>query len=161
MKKKLIEKITKVMLVIPIPVFLVIVAIMNYGMGSIMAKINKEYSSITIETSKEEFFVRVISLISVWCVIMIFNALITKVSNMKLLNKNYMAWITRLTYSKVSSITKVGTGGISNAIHTISHCNKEMVNEVINVLPYIMPFLVICKEEYIQAGVLPILINAV
>lgn len=161
MKKKLVEKITKVMLVIPIPVFLVIVAIMNYGMGSIMAKINKEYSSITIETSKEEFFVRVISLISVWCVIMIFNALITKVSNMKLLNKNYMAWITRLTYSKVSSITKVGTGGISNAIHTISHCNKEMVNEVINVLPYIMPFLLICKEEYIQAGVLPIIINTV
>lgn len=160
MKKKITDKITEVLLVIPIPVYLVVVAVLNYVMGSIMADINKMYSTVT-ETQKSEFFVKLISTIGIWLLIMVIDTLIGKISSMRLLNKNYMRWIEKLTYSKVSSITKVGTGGISSAIHTISQCDKEMVDTVINVLPYIVPFLLICKEEYNTAGIIPIIVNIV
>ena len=161
MKKKITNKITEVLLVIPIPVYLVIVAVLNYVMGSLMAGINKMYSTVTAETEKTEFFTALISTITIWLLVMVFNTLITKISNMKLLNRNYMKWISKLTFSKVSSITKVGTGGISAAVNTISQCDKEMVNTIMNVLPYIMPFLLICKEEYNAAGIIPIIVNVV
>lgn len=119
MKKKITNKITEVLLMIPIPVYLVIVAVLNYIMGSLMADINKMYSAVT-ETQKTEFFVRIISTIILWIIIMIFDTAIVKISNMRMLNRNYMKWISKLTFSKVSSITKVGTGGISSAVHTIS-----------------------------------------
>lgn len=160
MKKKITNKITEVLLMIPIPVYLVIVAILNYVMGSLMADINKMYSTVT-ETQKTEFFVRIISTIILWIIIMIFDTAIVKISNMRMLNRNYMKWISKLTFSKVSSITKVGTGGISSAVHTISQCDKEMINTVMNVLPYIVPFLLICKEEYNTAGIIPIIVNIV
>ena len=160
MKKKITNKITEVLLMIPIPVYLVIVAVLNYIMGSLMADINKMYSAVT-ETQKTEFFVRIISTIILWIIIMIFDTAIVKISNMRMLNRNYMKWISKLTFSKVSSITKVGTGGISSAVHTISQCDKEMINTVMNVLPYIVPFLLICKEEYNTAGIIPIIINVV
>lgn len=160
MKKKITNKITEVLLMIPIPVYLVIVAILNYIMGSLMADINKMYSAVT-ETQKTEFFTRVISTIVFWIIVMIFDTIIVKISNMRMLNKNYMKWISKLTFSKVSSITKIGTGGISSAVHTISQCDKEMINTVMGVLPYIMPFLLICKEEYNTAGITPIIINVV
>lgn len=54
MKKKITNKITEVLLMIPIPVYLVIVAVLNYIMGSLMADINKMYSAVT-ETQKTEF----------------------------------------------------------------------------------------------------------
>lgn len=160
MKKKITNKITEVLLMIPIPVYLVIVAVLNYIMGSLMADINKMYSAVT-ETQKTEFFVRIISTIILWIIIMIFDTAIVKISNMRMLNRNYMKWISKLTFSKVSSITKVGTGGISSAVHTISQCDKEMINTVMNVLPYIVPFLLICKEEYNTAGIIPIIVNVV
>lgn len=159
-KKKITNKITEVLLMIPIPVYLVIVAVLNYIMGSLMADINKMYSAVT-ETQKTEFFVRIISTIILWIIIMIFDTAIVKISNMRMLNRNYMKWISKLTFSKVSSITKVGTGGISSAVHTISQCDKEMINTVMNVLPYIVPFLLICKEEYNTAGIIPIIVNVV
>ena len=160
MKKKITNKITEVLLMIPIPVYLVIVAILNYVMGSLMAYINKMYATVT-ETQQTEFFVRIISTIILWIIIMIFDTAIVKISNMRMLNRNYMKWISKLTFSKVSSITKVGTGGISSAVHTISQCDKEMINTVMNVLPYIVPFLLICKEEYNTAGIIPIIVNIV
>ncbi len=158
--KKIIKNIIEKMVVIPLPIFLVVVAILNYELGSLMAEINGTYSQVA-EISKDEFFTKLISTIALWTVLCIFNAIITKISNMKMLNRNYMKWIEKLTYSKVSSITSVGTGGISNAIHTVSQCDKAMVNTVINTLPYIMPFIIINKSEYTEAGILPIIVNIV
>lgn len=156
--KKIREKFAGGLMVIPIPVYLIVVSVLNYIMGSLMADINKMYSTVNT-TEKGVFFHKLILAISMWVIIMIANTLITKISNMKMLNKNYMKWISRLTFSKISSITKIGTGGISSAIHTISQCDKQMVDTVIMCLPYITPFLLICKEEYNQAGLLPIIIN--
>lgn len=158
--KKIHRKFTEVLMVVPIPVYLIVLSVLNYIMGSLMADINKMYSTVNA-TEKNTFFRKLILTIGVWIIVMIFNTLITKISNMKMLNKNYMKWISRLTFSKISSITKIGTGGISSAINTISQCDKEMVETVIMCLPYITPFLLICKEEYNQAGVLPIIINIV
>lgn len=158
--KKIREKFAGGLMVIPIPVYLVVVSVLNYIMGSLMADINKMYSTVNT-TEKGVFFHKLILTISMWIIVMIVNTLITKISNMKMLNKNYMKWISRLTYSKISSITKIGTGGISSAIHTISQCDKQMVDTVIMCLPYITPFLLICKEEYNQAGILPIMFNIV
>lgn len=158
--KKIREKFAGVLMVIPIPVYLIVVSVLNYIMGSLMADINKMYSTVNT-TEKSTFFHKLILTISMWVIVMIANTLITKISNMKMLNKNYMKWISRLTYSKISSITKIGTGGISSAIHTISQCDKEMVDTVIMCLPYITPFLLICKEEYNQAGILPVIVNIV
>lgn len=152
------KKITEVLLVIPIPVYLIIVAVLNYIMGSLMADINRIYSAVT-ETQKSEFFTKLILTIGIWLIVMVINTLITKVNNMRMLNKNYMKWISKLTFSKVSSITKIGTGGISSAVHTISQCDKEMINTVMGVLPYIVPFFLICKEEYNTAGIIPIFVN--
>lgn len=158
--KKIREKFAGVLMVIPIPVYLIVVSVLNYIMGSLMADINKMYSTVNT-TEKSTFFHKLILTISMWVIVMIANTLITKISNMKMLNKNYMKWISCLTYSKISSITKIGTGGISSAIHTISQCDKEMVDTVIMCLPYITPFLLICKEEYNQAGILPVIVNIV
>lgn len=150
--KKIHKKIAEVLMMVPIPVYLIVVSVLNYIMGSLMADINKMYSTVNT-TKKNTFFHKLILIIGVWIITMIFNTLITKISNMKMLNKNYMKWISRLTFSKISSITKIGTGGISSAINTISQCDKKMVETVIMCLPYITPFLLICKEEYNQAGV--------
>nr|DAY75432.1 MAG TPA: ABC-type bacteriocin/lantibiotic exporter [Caudoviricetes sp.] len=158
--KKIIRNVVEKMVVIPLPIFLVVVAILNYELGSLMAEINGTYSQAS-EIPKNEFFTKLISTIALYTVLCIFNAIITKISNMKMLNKNYMKWIEKLTYSKVSSITSIGTGGISNAIHTVSQCDKAMVNTVINTLPYIMPFIIINKSEYKEAGILPIIVNIV
>lgn len=102
--KKIVKNIIEKMVMIPLPIFLVVVAVLNYELGSLMAEINGTYSKVS-EISKNEFFTELISTIALWTVLCIFNAIITKISNMKMLNKNYMKWIEKLTYSKVSSIT--------------------------------------------------------
>ena len=72
-----------------------------------------------------------------------------------------MKWIKKLTYSKVSSITSIGTGGISNVVHTLANCNKTMINTVIEVLPYIVPFITIIRSEFKEAGITPVIVNIV
>lgn len=72
-----------------------------------------------------------------------------------------MKWIKKLTYSKVSSITSIGTGGISNVVHTLANCNKTMINTVIEVLPYIVPFITIIRSEFKEAGITPVVVNIV
>ena len=163
MKKKL-DKIYRDLiqktLVIPMPVLLILVAILNYSLGSAIAKVNKTYSDIQ-NLQKSEFFSTVIMYIAIWVFLFIMNNLVIKINNMRLLNKNYMKWIERLTFSRVSSITEVGTGGISSAINTIASCDKYMVNIVIAMLPNIMPCILINYEEFKVAGILPVIINIV
>ena len=53
--KKIIKNIVEKMVVITLPIFLVVVAILNYELGSLMAEINGTYSQVS-EISKNEFF---------------------------------------------------------------------------------------------------------
>ena len=87
--KKIREKFAEGLMVIPIPVYLIVVSVLNYIMGSLMADINKMYSTVNT-TEKGVFFHKLILTISMWVIVMIANTLITKISNMKMLNKNYM-----------------------------------------------------------------------
>lgn len=156
--KKIIKNMVEKMVVIPIPVFLIVIAILNYELGSLMNSINETYSQVS-DFTKNEFFLRLIKTIVLWAILNVFNVLFSKVNNLKMINKNYMKWVEKLTYSKISSITSIGTGGIANAISIIAQCDKAMVNIVINLLPYIVPFIIINKQEYIEAGIIPVIVN--
>jgi ABC-type bacteriocin/lantibiotic exporter with double-glycine peptidase domain len=145
---------------VPMPIILIVIAILNYELGSKISEMNSVFSSIN-DITKEQFFNALLKADIIWGLLFIANNLITKVSNLKMLNKNYMKWIERLTYSKVSSITNIGTGGIANSINTISNCDKDMINTVIATLPFIMPAMVICVKEYKTAGILPVIIDIV
>lgn len=158
--KKTFRKILERLVVIPLPIFLIVVALLNYKLGSLMSTINETYSRVS-EMEKTEFFSSLFHSISLWIVIGIINNLVAKISNIKMLNRNYMKWIKKLTYSKVSSITSIGTGGISNAVHTLANCNKTMINTVIEVLPYIVPFITITQSEFKEAGITPVVVNIV
>ena len=158
--KKTFRKILERLVVIPLPIFLIVVALLNYKLGSLMSTINETYSRVS-EMEKTEFFSSLFQSISLWIVIGAINNLIAKISNLKMLNKNFMKWIKKLTYSKVSSITSIGTGGISNAVHTLANCNKTMINTVIGVLPYIIPFITIIRSEFKEAGITPVVVNIV
>lgn len=139
---------------------LIFVAILNYSLSSAITKVNKTYSDIQ-NLQKSEFFSTVIMYIVIWASLFIVNNLVVKINNMKMLNKNYMKWIEKLTFSRVSSITEIGTGGISSAINTIAACNKYMVNIVIAMLPNIMPCILINYEEFKVSGILPVIINII
>lgn len=158
--KKTFRKILERLVVIPLPIFLIVVALLNYKLGSLMSTINETYSRVS-EMEKTEFFSSLFQSISLWIVIGAINNLIAKISNLKMLNKNFMKWIKKLTYSKVSSITSIGTGGISNAVHTLANCNKTMINTVIDVLPYIIPFITIIRSEFKEAGITSVVVNIV
>lgn len=158
--KKTFRKILKRLVVIPLPIFLIVVALLNYKLGSLMSTINETYSRVS-EMEKTEFFSSLFQSISLWIVIGAINNLVAKISNIKMLNRNYMKWIKKLTYSKVSSITSIGTGGISNAVHTLANCNKTMINTVIGVLPCIIPFITIIRSEFKEAGIIPVMVNIV
>ena len=158
--KKTFRKILERLVVIPLPIFLIVVALLNYKLGSLMSTINETYSRVS-EMEKTEFFSSLFQSISLWIVIGTINNLVAKISNIKMLNRNYMKWIKKLTYSKVSSITSIGTGGISNAVHTLANCNKTMINTVIEVLPYIVPFITIIRSEFKEAGITPVVVNIV
>lgn len=158
--KKTFRKILERLVVIPLPIFLIVVALLNYKLGSLMSTINETYSRVS-EMEKTEFFSSLFQSISLWIVIGTINNLVAKISNIKMLNRNYMKWIKKLTYSKVSSITSIGTGGISNCVHTLANCNKTMINTVIEVLPYIVPFITIIRSEFKEAGITPVVVNIV
>lgn len=158
--KKTFRKILERLVVIPLPIFLIVVALLNYKLGSLMSTINETYSRVS-EMEKTEFFSSLFQSISLWIVIGIINNLVAKISNIKMLNRNYMKWIKKLTYSKVSSITSIGTGGISNCVHTLANCNKTMINTVIEVLPYIVPFITIIRSEFKEAGITPVVVTIV
>lgn len=158
--KKTFRKILERLVVIPLPIFLIVVALLNYKLGSLMSTINETYSRVS-EMEKTEFFSSLFQSISLWIVIGTINNLVAKISNIKMLNRNYMKWIKKLTYSKVSSITSIGTGGISNVVHTLANCNKTMINTVIEVLPYIVPFITIIRSEFKEAGITPVVVNIV
>lgn len=158
--KKIKNKIMELIFIIPIPVLIIAVGILNYVVGSVMATVNREYANIG-NRDMGEFYYTILRYIIAWTVLHITNAVTWKITNMRILNSNYLKWIKKLTYSKVSSITTVGTGGINNAIHTLSQCDKEMMNCVIRILPLIMPIVILCKEEFKIGGIIPVIINIV
>lgn len=161
MKKKnlkLHERLLMLSWIIPIPVMLIITALLNYWLGTVMTDINSMYSNIT-NMERDTFIIGVIKLIIIWLGIKLVNSIITRVSNHRILDTSFMKWIEKLTYSKVSSISTMGTGAIQNAINTIVGCDKMIINSVIGVLPFIAPFFIICKREYDIAGITPVMIN--
>lgn len=161
MKKKnlkLHERLLILSWIIPIPVMLIITALLNYWLGTVMTDINSMYSNIT-NMERDTFIIGVIKLIIIWLGIKLVNSIITRVSNHRILDTSFMKWIEKLTYSKVSSISTMGTGAIQNAINTIVGCDKMIINSVIGVLPFIAPFFIICKREYDIAGITPVMIN--
>lgn len=160
--KKMLDKIYRKAImsvwIIPIPVLIVIMAMLNYWLGSTMSNINLLYSNIESLT-KVEFVHSIAKLLGIWIILKCTNSIFSRLTNHRMLDRNYMKWIEKLTYSKVSSITSLGTGGLHNAIGTIAQCDKQMTITVVGTLPFIMPFILVCKNEYETAGILPVLIN--
>ena len=142
----------------PIAVFLILSGVLNYIFGTLMAKINIVFSDIT-SLDKSEFLRKSITLIAIWVVIRMLNQLIGKVNKHKMLDSNYMKWITRLTNSKLSSISSISTGTINNAIHTIAACDKGMTECIMNLLPNVIPFFILCQKEWQASGWKPVAIN--
>lgn len=143
---------------VPIAVFLILSTITNYLMGQNIARVNELYSDIT-KYEKMEFVYALLKLIAIWMIIRIINQTICKVTKHWLLDHNYMKWITKLTNSKLSSISSISTGAANNAINTIAACDKGMVDCVMRIIPNIIPFFVLCKKEWESAGILPVLVN--
>lgn len=161
MKKELDTIYRKVVMstwIIPIPVLAVVMGVLNYVLGERMTKINSLYASIE-EITKTEFIHQMITLVGVWLIIRLANSVFSKIANHRIMDRNYMRWVEKLTYSKVSSITSIGTGGVHNAISAVSQADKMMLTCTITALPNITPFITICKREYETAGILPVVVN--
>lgn len=159
MKKRLHNAVTTAIFATPVSLMLVITAILNYMLGQITTKVNTIYSRINELESRNEFIKTIVVLILIHTLIQLFNGIIVKVSSHRLLNKSYLKWIEKLTYSKVSSITGIGTGGIANAVNTLSVCDKQILATAVGMLPSIIPFFMLCKKEWDAAGILPVIIN--
>ena len=142
----------------PIWIFLILSGVLNYVLGTYMAKINVVFADITT-LEKEEFLKKSAVLIGIWSLIRIFNQLVGKINKHKMLDSNYMKWITKLTRSKLSSISTVSTGAISNAVHTIAACDKGMTECVMCILPNVIPFVILCQKEWQSSGWKPVAIN--
>lgn len=147
--------------IIPIGVWIILSTIFNYLLGSNIAKINELYSNVAKYDSKSTFTKTLLNLVLLWLLVKIANQVIGKVEKSILLNKNYMKWITKLTTSKLSSISTISTGTANNAIHTIAGCDKGMVEYALAIVPNIMPFIMLCIKEYKVGGMIPVLTNLV
>lgn len=98
MKKKnlkLHERLLILSWIIPIPVMLIITALLNYWLGTVMTDINSMYSNIT-NMERDTFIIGVIKLIIIWLGIKLVNSIITRVSNHRILDTSFMKWIEKL-----------------------------------------------------------------
>lgn len=154
-----VEKVVTNFRQIPIAIFVILATICNYLFGQYNAKINELYSNITEYNDRNEFISILLKLIGGWLIIKLLTQLIGKIYKHRILNRNYMKWITRLTNSKLSSISDISTGKASSAINTISMCDKGIVDCMMNIIPNMIPFILLCKKEYEEAGFLPVIIN--
>lgn len=157
------EKFRKALLgiwIIPIPVLVMVMVLLNYFLGLMMSNINQLYSQVQ-DITKEDFLRGALTLVGIWIVLKCTNSYFTRTVNHRILDSNYMKWIEKLTYSKVSSITSLGTGGLHNAIQTIASCDKGMVITFAGALPFIAPFVMMNVKEYKIAGILPVIVNIV
>lgn len=153
------EKLKQFLWIMPTPVFIIAMAIANYWLGTIMSNINLLYSNVGDYKYRGEFVKTLITLVLIWMLIRAMAVIINKITNIKIIDTNYMKWIRKLTYSKISSITSMGTGGINSTINNIVQCNKQIVMYVVQLLPYIVPFAMVCHKEYNTAGILPVIVN--
>lgn len=122
--KKTIRKIVEGTRNVPSIVFLVLAGILNYAMGQTMLSINTLYSEVT-EYGKTEFILSLIKSVGIWFILRLFNGTVGKIEKNKMLDENYLKWITRLTKSKLSSISKLTTGAAHNAINAIASADKQ------------------------------------
>lgn len=160
-KEKLFEKFEAAMnhcRNIPIAVFVILSTIFNYLLGQNIAKTNELYSDIS-SYNKLEFFNALIQLMVLWIILRTFNQVVGKINKHWLLDYNYLKWITKLTNSKLSSISSISTGTANNAINTIAMCNKGIVDCVMSIIPNIIPFIMLCHKEWQVAGWIPTAIN--
>ena len=163
MKKKMLCKIETVLnhcRNIPVAVFIVLSTIFNYLLGQNIAKTNELYSDIS-SYDKLEFFDALIQLMLMWVILRAFNQVVGKINKHWLLDYNYLKWITKLTNSKLSSISSISTGTANNSINTISMCNKGIVDCVMSIIPNIIPFIMLCHKEWMVAGWIPTVVNLV
>ena len=160
-KEKLFEKFEAVVnhcRNVPIAVFVILSTIFNYLLGQNIAKTNELYSDIG-SYDKLEFFNALIQLMVLWIILRAFNQVVGKINKHWLLDYNYLKWITKLTNSKLSSISSISTGTANNAINTIAMCNKGIVDCVMSIIPNIIPFIMLCHKEWQVAGWIPTAIN--
>lgn len=143
---------------VPLPIWMILATLLNYAMGTVMAKINDVYSNI-INYDKNEFMKTILILVAIWTVTRVLNQVVGKVSKHTMLNRNYMKWITKLTRSKLATISSITTGSATNAINSIAMCDKEIVNCVLAIIPNIVPFIMLCKKEYEVGGMIPPITN--
>ena len=146
---------------VPIAVFIILSTVCNYVFGQTNAKINELYSNITYYKDRDEFIIILLKLIAWWLIIQLLTQLIGKIYKHRILNINYMKWITKLTNSKLSSISSISTGKASSAINEIAKCDKGIVDNIANIIPNLVPFVILCKKEYDEAGILPVCINVI
>lgn len=160
MKKK-IRSIVAASRNIPTAVLLTITVILNYLMGKTISDMNSLYSSITNYSNRNEFIAILVKLIVSWVVIRLVNSIFGKIQKNKLLDESYLKWIVKLTRSKLSSITNVTTGAANSAISAISMDDKTMLNCVVGIIPSLVPFFILCKREFEEAGFIPPMINII
>ena len=160
-KEKLFEKFEAVVnhcRNVPIAVFVILSTIFNYLLGQNIAKTNELFSDIS-SYDKFEFFNALIQLVILWVILRTFNQVIGKISKHWMLDYNYLKWITKLTNSKLSSISSISTGTANNAINTIASCNKGITDYSMAIIPNIIPFIMLCHKEWQVAGLIPVFTN--
>ena len=158
--KKTIHKIIEGTRNVPSIVFLILAGILNYAMGQAMLNINTLYSEVT-EYERVEFTISLVQFVVIWFILRLFNGTVGKIEKNKMLDENYLKWITRLTKSKLSSISKLTTGAAHNAIGAIAGADKQMLNCIFGSIPSLYPFIILCVREYKVGGLLPPAINLI
>ncbi len=143
----------------PIPVFLIVSTLLNYLLGDNQHRFTNLFSKVANCEKRTDFVIAFFNLVIAWFFIRVTNEIVGKVEKHAMLDSNYMKWIERLTRAKLSSISTVTTGVLNNAINSIAGCDKRMVDNLMSIIPNLIPFIMLCKKECDCAGIVPVVIN--
>ena len=146
---------------VPAAVLLILSGVFNYILGQKISKYNEILSSLSEYKTRTDFINDVFYILIVLLVVRIFNQAVGKVNKHSLNDRNYMKWIKKLSHSKLASISNATTGALDNAIVSIAADEKKLTEYVCNIIPNIVPFIMLCYKEWEVAGPIPAIVNVV
>ena len=144
---------------VPTAVLLVLSGVFNYLLGQKVSEYNEILANLSEYTTRQSFIKDVLYILVVLLIVRVFNQTVGKVNKHSLNDKNYMKWIKKLSHSKLASISNATTGALDNAIVSIAADEKKLTEYVCNIIPNVVPFVMLCWKEWEVAGPIPTIVN--
>lgn len=133
------KKISNMLAKLPMAVIIIIDVVIAGIVGVFTSLVNENTSKITQVFSIELLRNIVISML-VWEVFVLLEKVIIKALRIKILNQQYMTWYKKVAASNVAEIQSTSTGKIFDSVKDIAGFTADIVNDIINVIPVLIPF---------------------